>query len=587
MSVAFIDRPALFQPVLSDGLYFTVSSNTYDAQTTFKFRYVYELYINGQAEFAAKCSPNPFGLGIIDLQQILETYTSSLPLSYFSGVPIYTHQTPVFSVPAGDDSLYFEIKVGYEYADSEISPITGFTGIGNSIGEPAFPSEGYKVFRSTMGTNGRATQQDFNTGPFILSGNPQGIYPTTSGLFLTNAPRIQDIRDDFYYTLSFTNYYTASGQTPTFLSEPYYVEYTFLDDQGQVISARTYDNIYQNGGGPRTNCNDVYPALYLINPWTGTTYDILNVAAGPANIPDFPEGVAQYTVQLFGKFTGSTSPIQPTPTPTPTPSATGLPPRPSPTPSSTPPCTNCRTYSVEYTGTNENAIATYTNCVSGAVLQVILYPGILYQFCSCTVPTGTDLDVVDLGPCVEVTPSPTTTPTPSPTPGCECSEYLLENESASTSFFQYIDCTGEAISDSLGAFQVTDICACDGTVEADDAIVVAYLGPCPTPLPTPSPTATPVPSATPTPTLTPGCFLTWNLNECGGTCSGGLCVCEGSTPRTVYTDCTVTSLTDPFTEIYENTALTNPFTGDFVSSGSIYNSTGSGVNLVCVIGGPC
>jgi hypothetical protein len=81
--------------------------------------------------------------------------------------------------------------------------------------------------------------------------------------------------------------------------------------------------------------------------------------------------------------------------------------------------------------------------------------------------------------------------------------------------------------------------------------------------------------------------LSWNINECAGTCSGGICACEGSTPRTVYTDCTVTSLTDPFTEIYENTGLTNPFTGDFISSGSIYSSSGSGVSLVCNIGGPC
>jgi len=108
------------------------------------------------------------------------------------------------------------------------------------------------------------------------------------------------------------------------------------------------------------------------------------------------------------------------------------------------------------------------------------------------------------------------------------------------------------------------------------------LGPC---IP-PSPTRTP--TQTPTPTLTPGCFLTWTISECvGGTCSGGICACESSSSRTVYTNCSVTDITDSFTEIYENTALTNPFTGDFSRSGSIWNSTGSGVTLVCVIGGPC
>jgi hypothetical protein len=582
MSVQFVDTPALFQPVLSDGLFFTVSSATYDAQTTFKFRYVYDVYIDGQLEFAGKCTPNPYGLGIIDLQQILESYTSSLPISYFSGVPIYTHQTPVFSVPAGDTSLFFEVKCGYEYASSEIASTTGFTGVGNAIGLPAYPSQGYKVFRSTMGTNGRATQQDFNTGPFILSGSPVGVFPTTSGLFLTNAPRIQDIREDFYYTLSFTNYYTASGQTPTYLSEPYYVKYTFLDDQGAVISARTYDNIYQNGGGPRTNCNDVYPALYLVNPWTGTTYDILNVAAGPRNIPDFPDGVAQYTVQLFGKFTGSTSPIQATPTPTPTPTATGFGPRPSPTPSSTPPCTNCRSYSVEYTGVNENAIATYTNCISGAVLQVILYPGIQYEFCSCVTPTGTDLDVIDLGPCS--TPPPTPSPTPTMTPSCVCSEYLVENLNDYSVFISYIDCNGVPDTMMISGFNVINLCACDGTIEVGPNVTVDYLNPCVLPV-TPSPT--PTRTLTPTPSITPGCFKSWNITECASPCSGGICACEGGVSRTVYTKCSVTNITALTTEIYENTALTNPFTGDFISSGSIWNSTGSSVVLVCNVGGPC
>jgi hypothetical protein len=192
------------------------------------------------------------------------------------------------------------------------------------------------------------------------------------------------------------------------------------------------------------------------------------------------------------------------------------------------------------------------------------------------------VETLIIGPC---SPFPTPTPTPSSTaPPCECIEYLLENESASSSFYQYIDCTGEAITDSLDPFQVKNICACDGTVEGDDAILIAFIGPCEIPT-TPSPT--PTRTLTPTPTLTPGCFKSWNISECGGTCSGGICACEASTPVTVYTNCSVTSITAPSTEIYENTALTNPYTADFVSGGSIYNSTGSGVTLVCVVGGPC
>jgi hypothetical protein len=588
MSVVFTNTPEPFQPVLSDGIYFTVSSSTYDAQTTFKFRYVYDLFVDGTFAFRGKCSPNPYGLGIIDLQQILETYTNSLPVSFYNNTPIYTHQTFPFSRPANDETIYYQVKVGYEYSSSEITPITGFTGVGNTVGDPGFSSQGYKTFRSTMGTNGRATQQSFDIGPFVLSGTPTSVFPTTSGLFLTNAPRILDILEDQYFTLAFTNYYLNSGSTPTILSEPYYVEYKYFDDDGNLILTEQYDNVLLNGGGPRSSGCDVYPAMYLINPYTEVDYNTLYVGAGPANLPNIPNNCVQYTVQLFGVFEGETTPIQPSPTPTPTQSPGAITPSPTPTPSTTPPCVGCTEYQIYYTGDSQ-CLVTVVNCNTGAFQSFNALPFVFYSICSCQFPLSDcpELEITNFGPCpppVSPTRTPTMTPTPSSTSACVCSEYLLENESASPSFYQYIDCTGEAISDSLDPFQVKNICACDGTVEGDDAIVIAYLGPCEIPV---SPSVTPTRTLTPTPTLTPGCYKSWNITECAGACSGGLCACEGQTSKTVYTNCSVTNLTGAFTEIFENTALTNPYTADFLSSGSIYNSTGSGVSLVCNVGGPC
>jgi hypothetical protein len=110
--------------------------------------------------------------------------------------------------------------------------------------------------------------------------------------------------------------------------------------------------------------------------------------------------------------------------------------------------------------------------------------------------------------------------------------------------------------------------------------------------PTLTPTVTNTSSQTPTPTKTqtptPSCsFKEWTISECTNSTCSGTCLCGGATSRTVYTNCSVTDLTDLFTAIYENTALTNPFTGDFQLSSSIWNSSGSGVTLVCVLGGPC
>lgn len=505
MSLTYTNTPAEFQPVLSDGIFFTLSSSTYNANSTFKFRFIYNLEVDGNIVFSGKCSPNPYGVGIVDLQQILESYTNSLPMSYWDTTPIYTHQTIGFSRPANEQVLNYRVISGYEYSNTAVGSVTGFTGVGSAVGFPANSSDNYKVFRSTMGTNGRATQQDFNIGPFVLSGSPISQYPTTSGLFLTNAPRWYDITDSEYYTLGFTNYYLWSGGT-TGLSEPYYVEYNFYDDQGALITGYTMENITTNGGGPRTNCNQVYQQLYLIDPISAETqYNTLYVGAGPQNLPYFPPNTAQYTVQLYGLFEGAVTPIPVSPTPTPSATQGAVTATPTPTPSATPVCSGCTSYTVEYTGASSSTTITIQNCNTGAYQNLVIQKTVIYAVCSCISPIADpEVEILSLGPC-GITPTPTPTPTTTRTP-------------------------------------------------------------------------------TPTPTR---CFLSWNINECGGTCSGGICACEASTPITVYTECGVTDITNNDTQLYDTSSLISPWTGDFVDSGSIYNSTGANVVLVCVVGGPC
>ena len=311
--INFTHTPPAFSPVYTDGLYFIVSADT----NHFKFRYTYNLYVDGVLAFEGKATPNPFGLGVIDVSRILKTYVSNNPISYWNTTPIYTHQTFPFSRPSQDETINYQLYVGYEYASSEIAQITGFTGggiSGDTIGPPTQTPGLYKTFQSTMGVNGRANQQDFNIDPFVLSGTPTGTNPTTSGLFLTNSPRTRDIQPSEYYTLGFTNYYLSSSM----LSEPYYVQYKFYDDQGSLLDTKNYQNITTNGGGPLPNCSYVYPSWYLMEPTGNTEYNTLYVGAGAKNLENImPANTAQYTIQLFGKFTGSTSPVQPTPTPTP------------------------------------------------------------------------------------------------------------------------------------------------------------------------------------------------------------------------------------------------------------------------------
>jgi hypothetical protein len=140
--IVFTHTPPEFTPVYTDGLFFTVSADT----NHFKFRYVYNIYIDGVLQFEGKATPNPFGLGIIDVSRILKTYVRNNPISYWNTTPIYTHQTFPFSRPSQDETINYQLNVGYEYASSEIAQVTGFTGSGTTIGPPTQTVGVYKTF---------------------------------------------------------------------------------------------------------------------------------------------------------------------------------------------------------------------------------------------------------------------------------------------------------------------------------------------------------------------------------------------------------------------------------------------------------
>ena len=462
MSIIVIQEPPAFQPVLTNGLFYTISADT---TNNYQFRYTYDVYIDGTLEFSAKATPNPYGRGIVDVSRILKTYCLNNPISLWNTTEIYQHQTFPFSRPSQKETINYQVYFGYEYASTELGAVTAFTGNGLVEGNPGVSSPLKKVFKSTMGVNGRATQQDFNMGPFVLSGSPTTSNPTTSGLFLTNSPRTRNIQESEYYTLAFTNYYLDNST----ISEPYYVKYTFYDDQGVTLTAVTVDNITTNGGGPRTGCTQVYQSLPYIIPSGNTNYNTLYVGAGPVNLQDIiPANTAQYTVQLFGKFTGTTTPIQPTPTPT-------------PTPSSTPASCACLTYEVTNNSLEAQGIFTYRNC-QNIETQLVLNPFETFYVCVCNTGNWTiegNLSVIYDSPCVQTTPTPT--PTPSATP-CACGEYEIDNSSATSgATISYTFCDGTPLTYNLTPSENVFICGCVSSFTATSGssyTSITYAGPC-------------------------------------------------------------------------------------------------------------
>lgn len=572
--IVFTHTPPEFTPVYTDGLFFTVSADT----NHFKFRYVYNIYVDGVLQFEGKATPNPFGLGIIDVSRILKTYVRNNPISYWNTTPIYTHQTFPFSRPSQDETINYQLNVGYEYASSEIAQVTGFTGSGTTIGPPTQTVGVYKTFHSTMGVNGRANQQDFDIDPFVLSGTPQNINPTTSGLFLTNSPRTRDIQPDEYYTLAFTNYYL----TKTTLSEPYYVQYKFYDDNGTLIDTKNYNNITTNGGGPLPNCTYVYPAWYLMEPKDNTTYNTLYVGAGPMNLePILPPNAVQYTVQLFGKFTGTTSPVQPTPTPTPTP----RPPEPIP----------CSGSCADYTVSNPSlgtCSFTYFSCSQQRNITIQL-PGqtstIVRCVCGSSMVYECDLDVDFISNC-QTPPNTCST----------CFQVSVTNDSdRGPSTFYYFDCEADSWSAKTLPSQTGFLlnCACNTFYAADindfTFTITAICGETPPTTPTPTPTPgttqspTPTPTRTPTPTATCPGYKVWNIVTGNTSCSGGICTLGSPVFSTVYTDCSVSDITSPSTIIYVTSGLSGVFSGFFEQTGIIYQSDTFGVTFECTTGDGC
>jgi len=466
--INFLNTPPKFSPVYTDGLFFTVSADT----NHFKFRYVYDIYADGVLIFQGKATPNPFELGVIDVSRILKSYVSNIPISRWNTTPIYTHQTFPFSRPNNPETINYQVYVGYEYASSELDQVTGFTGNDSTIGPPEVTDGLYKTFQSTMGVNAKSNEQNFDIGQFVLSGTPTGTNPTVDCLYLTNSPRNRDLDPSEYYTLGFTNYYLSDDA----LSEPYYVLYNFYDDEGAFITGVTVDNITTNGGGPRTDCDYVYQSTTIINPTGNTDFNTLYVGAGPMNLePIMPANAAQYTIQLFGKFTGSTSPIQPTPTPTPTPSAT-------PTQN---PCDayGCASYSI----TNQNfnpCELTYWDCENEISTTILIAPESSFLI-NCTCPESfayeCDLIIQYSSECI------------SPNPCITCYTTVVNNNGNESCIYTYYDCnTNQYVTVSQPPLTGTEYACICPTIQTlcEDVEVIpgAY---CSGPLPTPTPSQGP------------------------------------------------------------------------------------------------
>ncbi len=308
------------QPTNSPDNYFVISADT---NNTDKFRYVFDMNINDEIVYQGKCTPNPEGLGIIVVGDVIDNYASNIPIAFEENDnQIFVHQTEWYSRPVDEELIEYSMFFGEEHADAN-GVITGYTGIGKFQGDPAYPSGAKRAYLGTMGRNILSNLQEYDTNNLMMDGY-DGLFPSQESLFLTNSPRIREVSNDDYFTLSALNYKFDTQLVPN-QSYVYDTEYIFYNEANVYITGYTLNNIRSNGGGPRTGCTDTFSSYTLPSGETQNSWNIIHIGAGPQNIY-IPDGTVYYTVQLLGRQEIAPTPgISPTPTPTPSITPSGLP----------------------------------------------------------------------------------------------------------------------------------------------------------------------------------------------------------------------------------------------------------------------
>jgi hypothetical protein len=266
-------------------------SFTSDKTTQPNFRYVIDVYINGQLWTRLKQLPNPSGYCVIDIGTVASTALSSL-----NEFPVQA-STPITNTPDSSKQLY--LLVGEEWSTG-----TGATSVAqiyngfDQAGNPSYGTKTVRILNSYLDTD-----QAWDT---TLNSYTPGAGTTQ---FMTNVPRGSvkcEITDHF--TLQYIN-----RILPTILGVPvnkdfiYAFEIKAYNSSNTVIYATTLFNDTSTGGGPWTAC-------YTPGPWL-TSQFTQRLKCGPADLPTISTlpNLAYYTVRglTWSSYTSPSGPCNP------------------------------------------------------------------------------------------------------------------------------------------------------------------------------------------------------------------------------------------------------------------------------------
>ena len=186
MAITILSQPTKFEPVYNSLIYRVTSTNS-GAQ---RFKYIYDVFINGVFITRVTNAPAPDGYGYFDVSKVLEAYVSSNS----TGLLTWTANPARANANCYIEGL--QVKFGEQYyvtgtetnpavpgGDPSLSPPYTYPATSNTI----YPFNGALTYMNRVG---------YSQSNYLMTG-------TGTPKFLTNAPRELTITRDQNFWLSF------------------------------------------------------------------------------------------------------------------------------------------------------------------------------------------------------------------------------------------------------------------------------------------------------------------------------------------------------------------------------------------------